>query len=81
MSKFIPHMIGNADFANGSSFRIDQVKVDGSCRITDENTKAISYAGSIAKAWGSVRYQASVRPDTGNTHGWPKNNGYYKKAS
>ena len=80
MSKFQQHMVGIASFGNKSQFQIDMVKPDGSCRITDLNNSATSYAGSVAKAWSSVRYQGGVRPDTGNTHGWPKNNGIYSKA-
>lgn len=76
-SKFQQFLIGMAEFANGTRFRIDQVKACGSCKITDLNNGNHSYAGSPAKAWSSVRYQASVRPDTHNTHGWPKNKGVY----
>lgn len=67
---FKPHIIGEADFANGTAFRIVQVKEGGSCKITDLNTDKYSYAGSIAKAWSSVRYQSSITQRTENTTGW-----------
>jgi len=77
MSNFKPTFIGEASFANGSKFMIEQIKRGGSCKVTDLKTGQSSYSGSIAKAWGNVRYQAQVRPDTHNTHGWPKNRGIY----
>ena len=77
MAKFQPVLVGVAEFANGARFQIDQVKEGGSCKITDLRNDSHSYAGSPAKAWSSVRYQAQVRADTHNTHGWPKNNGEY----
>ena len=69
MSRFRQHLVGMAEFANGMEFRIDQVKAGGSCKITDKNGN-VSYAGSPAKAWSSVRYQAQVLQHTENTTGW-----------
>ena len=77
MSNFKPVLIGTALFANGAHFQIQQIKRAGSCKVTDLRTGLTSYSGSVAKAWGNVRYQAQVRPDTHNTHGWPKNRGVY----
>lgn len=65
-----PTLIGQADFANGEAFNIVQVKEGGSCKITNLNTQKFSYAGSIAKAWASIRYQARIVHRTENTSGW-----------
>lgn len=64
-----PVLVGTADFANGVCFKIEQT-APKSYRITDLNTGAFSHSGSASKAWSSVRYQAQVRQDTENTHGW-----------
>lgn len=79
MKNFQPILVGIMETAR-SKFRIDQVKAEGSCKITDMRTGNSSYAGSIAKAWSSVRYQCNIRPDTHNSHGWPKNDCKYPKG-
>jgi hypothetical protein len=77
MSQFKEVLVGRASFANGAELEIVQVKRTGACRITDLNTHKASHSHSIANAWKSVMYQGRVRPDTHNTHGWPKNKGVY----
>lgn len=69
-SKFQPQLVALADFANGTRFKIDQVKRSGACRITDLNTEKSSYSSSIPNAWKSVRYQAGIVHRTENTSGW-----------
>ena len=54
------HTIGSADFANGTSFRIDQVKAKGACRVTNLRDSSINYTYTIAAAWRSVRYMARI---------------------
>jgi hypothetical protein len=61
--KFPPILIGSANFANGRAFKVHQVNKRGACRITDKDDN-ISYAGSEAKAWASVRYMGKVLHNT-----------------
>ena len=56
---FIPIIIGSLSLANGRSFIIRQVHKKGGCSITD-NGDNVSYAGSEAKAWASVRYMGRI---------------------
>ena len=56
---FIPIIIGYLSLANGRNFTIRQVHKKGSCSITNEDDN-ISYAGSEAKAWASVRYMGRI---------------------
>ena len=56
---FIPRAIGSANFANGSSFLVEQVNPKGGCRITDKEGN-FSYSRSEAKAWASVRYMGKI---------------------
>lgn len=75
--RFQPILVAVAEFAPNGRWTIEQIKKSGACRITDKNGKH-SYARSIPNAWKNVSYQARVRPDTNNTHGWPKNKGQYR---
>jgi len=62
------HTIGSAEFANGTKFRIDQVKASGACRIIDTVHGTIkNYTHDITAAWRSVRYQARVIDRTERT--------------
>jgi len=72
MSKrqFVPILIGSADFANGTAYRIEQVNKGGGCKVIDLMTQNVSFAGSMAKAWSSVRFMARVNDRTHNTSGW-----------
>lgn len=74
---FRPFVVGQAEFATGAKFRIIQIKKNGACRIEDLNkiggegqSTGVSHSHSIANAWANVRYQAMIRQDTENTHGW-----------
>ena len=67
---FKPILIGLSDFANGTRFRIDQIKRGGACRITSVHDGKVSYSGSIPNAWKSVMFQADVDYHTQNTSRW-----------
>ncbi len=58
--KLKPVIIGSAQFANGSSFEVRKIHPDKpGCSVTDKYGN-VSYAGSIVKAWASVRYMAKI---------------------
>ena len=49
--KFTPRLLSIAEFANGMSFRIDQVKASGACRVIDLDTNKVrNYTHSIDAA-------------------------------
>ena len=57
---YVPHMIGSAEFANGSKFRIDQIKKSGRCRVTNLINDKTNYTHNPVNAWASVRYMAKI---------------------
>lgn len=69
-SSYKATLIAKAEFANGESFQIDQVKASGACRVTDLTTKVQSYAHNIPNAWKSVMFKAGVDERTSNTTRW-----------
>lgn len=74
---FEPALIGTCRFANGLSFSVTQITEKGACAILNLRTGDVNKAGSISAAFRSIKFQGKVRPDTNNTHGWPKNEGAY----
>lgn len=62
-----PYHVGSAEFATGQKFTITreagQGKGQGGFKITDKQGNK-SYAGSLVKAWASIRYMAKVAPTT-----------------
>jgi hypothetical protein len=58
-----PYHVGSAKFATGQKFTITreagQGKGQGGFKITDKDGNK-SYAGSLAKAWASIRYMAKI---------------------
>ena len=68
MNKFRAHTVGSADFANGTAYRIDQIKASGACQVVDLATnKVTNYTSSIPAAWRSVKFMARVHPKTNRT--------------
>ena len=66
-----PYVVGQADFANGMKFTIVREPGKGQGQggfkvIRHHNDKADekSYAGSLPKAWASVRYMARIAQTT-----------------
>ena len=58
--KIKPVLIGSAQLANGRSFEIRKIHPDKpGCSVTDKDGN-ITYAGSEAKAWSSVRYMGKI---------------------
>jgi hypothetical protein len=71
MKNYKTQLVALAEFANGTSYRIEQIKASGACRITDTNDGKTSYSSSIANAWKNVRYQARLNYKYENTTMWP----------
>ena len=69
-SNFKATLVAKAEFANGESFQIDQVKASGACRITDLVTGVASYSHNIPNAWKSVMFKAGIDDRTHNTSRW-----------
>lgn len=66
--KFTPRLLSIAEFANGTSFRIDQVKASGACRVSDLNTNKVrNYTHSIDAAWRSIMFNAKLDGRTNRT--------------
>lgn len=66
-----PYIVAQANFANGMRFTITREPgkglKSGGFKITRHNDNAAdekSYAGTLAKAWASVRYMARIAQTT-----------------
>jgi len=66
-----PYVVGQADFANGMRFTITREpgrgQKSGGFKITRHNRNSPddkSYAGTLSKAWASVRYMARIAQTT-----------------
>lgn len=71
MKEYKKQLVALASFANDKSYRIEQIKASGACRITDLNDGKTSHSSSIPNAWKNVRYQARVNWKFENTTMWP----------
>lgn len=70
---FQPHLVGICTFANGKVFRVDQIKANGTCMVTNINERTRTYARNITNAYKSIKFQARINTQTQNTSGWNDN--------
>jgi hypothetical protein len=66
-----PYVVGQAEFANGMKFTITREpgkgQKSGGFKVTRHNSNSPddkSYAGTLPKAWASVRYMARIAQST-----------------
>lgn len=62
-----PYHVATAEFATGAKFTITREagrgRGQGGFKVTDKQGNK-SYAGSLVKAWASIRYMAKIAPTT-----------------
>lgn len=66
-----PYVVGQADFANGTRFTIvrepGRGRKSGGFKVISHNRDRAdenSYAGTLSKAWASIRYMAKIAQTT-----------------